>query len=328
MQMLKHSTSVPPARDGGRATIFPPLALSKKAREHLMFSQPFDEIAMYMAKAFCAFFKHFSLLTILKVQFNQLEICSGLGSLSCWSYSTMSWYRFRAFFETHSLNWSSTSIEANFFYISVSPMMSSTLLVISSETHFWNSSSRWSSNLFLTCMATEIPSQWSSMKNRSSKSLYFSCNLVHWPFSKSNSPSKSRMFCLQGLHHLRFGQFLQFFIIYCLQFINFSLQLLYATVEAFNLLFQSLYPMLVCMMELIEVIVFRIQMSIQHVIVFHRNTFSIPQWLHLVIILIWVLHCNIDFSTTVFYFFYTGWFPLASTTQFVVLDSDSYPLVL
>jgi hypothetical protein len=51
---------------GGGGSILLPFALSKKTREHLMFSEPSDESAMYMAIAFRASLRHFSLLTELK----------------------------------------------------------------------------------------------------------------------------------------------------------------------------------------------------------------------------------------------------------------------
>jgi hypothetical protein len=55
---------------GTGGTILPLFALSKKAREHLMFSEPSDESAMCMAIAFPTSLRHFSLLTELKAQFN------------------------------------------------------------------------------------------------------------------------------------------------------------------------------------------------------------------------------------------------------------------
>jgi hypothetical protein len=58
----------------------PPFALSKKAREHLMLSQPSDESTMYMAIAFRASLRHFSLLSKLKAQFNHDGVISAFGS--------------------------------------------------------------------------------------------------------------------------------------------------------------------------------------------------------------------------------------------------------
>jgi hypothetical protein len=74
--------------DGG--TIFLTLALSKKAREHLMFSQPSNESAMCTAIAFRASPRQFSLLTKLKVQFNHVYVISGFGSLLCRRHSSIS----------------------------------------------------------------------------------------------------------------------------------------------------------------------------------------------------------------------------------------------
>jgi hypothetical protein len=51
--------------------------------------------------------------------------------------------------------------------------------------------------------------------------------------------------CLQGLHLFRFYQFLQPLIIQCLQFFNFSLQVLYASVEALQFALQSLNFLLI-----------------------------------------------------------------------------------
>jgi hypothetical protein len=74
----------------------PLFALSKKAREHLMFSQPSDESAMYMAIFFRASLRHFSLLTELKAQFNHDGVISGFGSSLNMRHSSISLNRFVA----------------------------------------------------------------------------------------------------------------------------------------------------------------------------------------------------------------------------------------
>ena len=93
--------------DAGR-TILPLLALSKKTREHLMFSQPSDECAMCMAIAFWASLRHFSLLTELKAQFNHNGVISGFGSLFSTRHSSISLNRIIASFNTRLMYSSST----------------------------------------------------------------------------------------------------------------------------------------------------------------------------------------------------------------------------
>jgi hypothetical protein len=67
----------------GGGTILPPLAFSKKARQHLTFLQPF---AMCTTNAFRVSFKQFFLFTELKVQFNHVSVNFGFQSLVCWSH--------------------------------------------------------------------------------------------------------------------------------------------------------------------------------------------------------------------------------------------------
>jgi hypothetical protein len=119
---------------GAGGTILPMFALSKKAREHLMFSKPSDESAIYMAIAFRAPLRHFSLLTELKAQFNHDSVISGFGSPLSMRHSSTSLNRFMASLDTQLLYSSLTLMYASFFYRSGSFMMFDTLFVISIDT--------------------------------------------------------------------------------------------------------------------------------------------------------------------------------------------------
>jgi hypothetical protein len=119
---------------GAGGTILPPFTLSKKAREHLMFSQPSDKSAMYMAIAFCTSLRHFSLLTKLKAQFNHDGVISGFGSPLSMRHSSILLNGFMASFDTRLLYSSLKLIYASFFYSFGSLMIFDTLLVTSIDT--------------------------------------------------------------------------------------------------------------------------------------------------------------------------------------------------
>jgi hypothetical protein len=84
---------------GTGGTILLSFALSKKAREHLMFSELSDESAMCMAIAFHASLRHFSLLIELKAQFNYDGVISRFGSPLSMRHSSISLNRFMASFD-------------------------------------------------------------------------------------------------------------------------------------------------------------------------------------------------------------------------------------
>ena len=160
---------------------------------------------------------------------------SGFGFPLSMRHSSIFLDHFMAYFDTRLLYSSSALMNASFFCSSGSFIISDTLFVTSIDIRWWNYSSRYSSNFFWTTLASKIPSQWSSTKNWSINSLYFSYNSVHWPLLKLSWLSYTRM------HLLHFGQFLQFFIVQCLQLFDFTFQLLNATAEVLDLSVQSLY---------------------------------------------------------------------------------------
>ena len=158
-----------------------------------MFSEPSSESAICIAIAFCASLRHFSLLIELKAQFNHNGVISQSSALQDMRHSSISLSWFMACFDIRLLYSSSQTMFVSFFYSSGSFIMTDTLLVISIDTRWWNCSSRCLSNFFLTTLASETPSQWSSTKNWSIASLYFPYSLVQWPLSKSSWLSKACM---------------------------------------------------------------------------------------------------------------------------------------
>jgi hypothetical protein len=99
-----------------------------------MFSEPSNESAMYMAIAFCASLRHFSVFTKLKAQFNHDGVISRFGSPLSMRHSSISLNRFMASFDTRLLCSSSTLMYVSFFCSSESYIMSNTLLVTSIDT--------------------------------------------------------------------------------------------------------------------------------------------------------------------------------------------------
>ena len=175
---------------GAGGTILLLFALSKKAREHLIFSQPSDKSAMYIAIAFRTSLRHFSLLTELKAQFNHNGVISRFGSLLSMRHSSISLNHFMASFDTQLWYSSLTLMYASFFYNSGFFIMFNILLVTSIDTHWWSCLLRCLFNFFWIALVNKTPSQWSSTKNQSINSLYIVYSSVHWPLSKSNCLSK------------------------------------------------------------------------------------------------------------------------------------------
>src|SRR5450759_150788 len=103
-------------------------ALSNKATEHLMFSEPSGESAMCIANAFRASLRHFSLLTELKAQFNHNGVISESGSLRDRRHSSIASNRFMASNDTRLLYSSSRLIFVSLVYSTGSFIMSNTLL--------------------------------------------------------------------------------------------------------------------------------------------------------------------------------------------------------
>ena len=122
------------------------LTLLKKAREFLMFSQPFDKITRCTASAFHACWSFFSYSYNYRSSSTMLVSTSDLDP--SFLAATLSYfYTVLSTFKKFLLN-SSTSTKINFFFSFVFSMILFTLLVTSLESCFLISSSRWSNSFF------------------------------------------------------------------------------------------------------------------------------------------------------------------------------------